>query len=181
MHLVHTHDVATLMVSLIGNEAAAGQIYNVAGAEFTSIAGCIHLMARVMGVEPNIVHVPLDVTKQLRTPLVHWGEAIVGGAAFSIDKALQDLDWRPHFGLEAAYRDSYEWYRGRAVATATTTTSRPTTSCSPASAADPATHLVVGRSSAHDGPMRTDIEFAFVDADGARCTECGSWLAGPAS
>jgi nucleoside-diphosphate-sugar epimerase len=111
VHLVHIHDVATLMASLIGNSAAAGQIYNVAGAEFTSIAGCIHLMARVMGVEPNIVHVPLDVSGQQRTPLVHWAEAIVGGTAFSIDKARHDLDWQPQFGLEAAYTDSYEWYR----------------------------------------------------------------------
>jgi hypothetical protein len=35
---------------------------------------------------------------------------------FSIDKALAHLDWKPAFGLEAAYRDSYEWFRaeGRA-------------------------------------------------------------------
>jgi nucleoside-diphosphate-sugar epimerase len=111
VHLVHIHDVATLMVALIGNAAAAGQIYNVAGAEFTSIAGCIHLMARVAGVEADIVHVPIDVTRQLRAPLVHWGEATIGGTAFSIDKALHDLDWRPQFGLEAGYRDSYEWYQ----------------------------------------------------------------------
>jgi hypothetical protein len=30
---------------------------------------------------------------------------------FSIDKALAHLDWEPSFGLEAAYRDSYEWFR----------------------------------------------------------------------
>jgi hypothetical protein len=23
---------------------------------------------------------------------------------------LRDLDWTPSFGLEAAYRDSYEWF-----------------------------------------------------------------------
>ena len=30
---------------------------------------------------------------------------------FSVDKALHDLDWRPQFGLEAGYRDSYAWFR----------------------------------------------------------------------
>jgi hypothetical protein len=29
---------------------------------------------------------------------------------FSIDKALDHLDWAPDFGLEAAYRDSYAWF-----------------------------------------------------------------------
>jgi nucleoside-diphosphate-sugar epimerase len=42
---------------------------------------------------------------------VHWGEALVGGAVFAIDKALRDLDWQPQFGLEDGYRDSYEWFR----------------------------------------------------------------------
>jgi nucleoside-diphosphate-sugar epimerase len=110
VHLVHVQDVARLMVSLIGNDAAIGQAYNVAGAEITSVLGCMRLMARAVGVEPEIVHVPLDVARRARPPLVHWGEGIVGGAMFSIDKALSELEWEPAFGLEDAYRDSYEWF-----------------------------------------------------------------------
>ena len=37
VHLVHVADVAALMASIAGNDRAAGQIYNVAGAEITSI------------------------------------------------------------------------------------------------------------------------------------------------
>jgi nucleoside-diphosphate-sugar epimerase len=110
VHLVHVQDVARLMVSLIGNADAVGQVYNVAGAEITSVLGCITLMARAVGVEPQVVHVPLEVARRARPPLVHWGESIVGGAMFSIDKALNELDWQPEFGLEAAYRNSYEWF-----------------------------------------------------------------------
>jgi nucleoside-diphosphate-sugar epimerase len=110
VHVVHVQDVARLMVSLIGNERAHGQIYNVAGSEITSVEGCIRLMARAVGVEPHIVHVPLDVARRARPPLVHWGEAMVGGAIVSIDKALADLDWTPSFGLEDGYADSYAWY-----------------------------------------------------------------------
>lgn len=110
VHLVHVQDVARLMVSLVGNERAIGEVYNVAGAELTSVLGCIRLMARAVGVEPQIVHVPLDVAARARPPLVHWGEGIVGGAMFSIDKALAELDWAPVFGLEDAYRDSYRWF-----------------------------------------------------------------------
>jgi nucleoside-diphosphate-sugar epimerase len=110
VHLVHVQDVARLMVSLIGNDGAAGQAYNVGGAEITSVLGCIRLMARAVGVEPEIVHVPLEIARAARPPLVHWGEGIVGGAMFSIDKALAELDWEPEFGLEAGYRDSFEWF-----------------------------------------------------------------------
>ena len=52
----------------------------------------------------------IDVARRARTPLVHWGEAIVGGAIFANDKARADLDWRPQLGLEAAYADSYAWW-----------------------------------------------------------------------
>ena len=110
VHLVHVQDVASLMVSLIGNERAHQQIYNVAGSEITSVLGCIELMARAVGVRPDVVHVPLDVARQARHALVHWGEASVGGAMFSIDHALRDLDWSPSYGLEAAYADSYAWF-----------------------------------------------------------------------
>ena len=110
VHLVHVQDVADLMASIPGNPNAVGKTYNVAGAELTSITGCITLMARAAGVKPDIVHVPMEIAQRARPPLLHWGEALVGGAMFSIDAALADLDWSPSFGLEAAYRDSYEWY-----------------------------------------------------------------------
>ena len=110
VHLVHVQDVADLMASIPGNDAAIGQIYNVAGSELTSVTGCITLMARAVGVQPDIVHVPMEIARRARPPLLHWGEALVGGAMFSIDKALRDLDWSPSFGLEAAYADSYRWF-----------------------------------------------------------------------
>ena len=109
VHLVHVADVAALMASIAGNDGAAGQIYNVAGAEITSIRGAVQMMARAVGVEPDVVNVPLDVARTL-PPLVHWGEGLVGGIVFSIDKALAELDWRPQYGLEDGYRQSYEWF-----------------------------------------------------------------------
>jgi nucleoside-diphosphate-sugar epimerase len=110
VHLVHVADVARLMASIVGNPLTAGQIYNVAGAEVTSIIGAVQLMARAVGVEPRVVHVPIDLARGRTPPLVHWGEALTGGMMFSIDKALRDLDWTPDFGVEAGYRDSYEWF-----------------------------------------------------------------------
>jgi nucleoside-diphosphate-sugar epimerase len=111
VHLIHVGDVARLMASVVGNLAAIGQVYNVAGTEWSSVIGIIRFMARAVGTEADIVHVPVDIARRRNPPLVHWGEALTGGTVFSVDKALHDLDWRPQFGLEAGYRDSYAWFR----------------------------------------------------------------------
>jgi nucleoside-diphosphate-sugar epimerase len=110
VHLVHVQDVARLMVSLAGNTGAIGQTYNVAGADYSSVHGCIKLMADAAGVEANIVNVPLAAARRINPPLIHWGEGINGGTVYSIDKALDELDWSPSYTLPEAYADSYAWF-----------------------------------------------------------------------
>jgi nucleoside-diphosphate-sugar epimerase len=110
MQLVHINDVARLMAALVGNDRVRGEAYNVSGAEVTSIVGVVHLIARAMGVTPRIVNVPMDIARRQHPPLLHWGEALTGSAMLSIDKALRDIDWRPHFGIEGGYRDAYQWW-----------------------------------------------------------------------
>jgi nucleoside-diphosphate-sugar epimerase len=110
VHLIHVADVASLMASILGNEQAIGEIYNVSGTEWTSLLGAVRMMAAAVGVEPNIVHVPVEMARTLRAPLMHWHEGINGGTVYNIDKSLRHLDWRPKFGLEAGYRDSFEWW-----------------------------------------------------------------------
>jgi nucleoside-diphosphate-sugar epimerase len=111
VHLVHIDDVARGIASVAGCETAIGEAYNISGDEVTSVLGCMRLMAQVAGVEPEIVNVPLGLAWRQRPPLLHWGEALTGGAIFANDKAKADLDWAPQLGLEAAYRDSFEWWR----------------------------------------------------------------------
>src|SRR3546814_20552568 len=110
VHLVHVQDVASMMASLCGNTTVIGEAYNVAGAELTSVEGSIRLMARAVGVEPDIVHVPMELARRARPPLLHWGEAIVGGATFSIDKALRATAWKPAYTHAPGPRDPYEWF-----------------------------------------------------------------------
>lgn len=111
VHLVHIDDVARGIAAVAGSERAPGEAYNISGDELTSVLGCIRLMAQAAGVEPNIVHVPLELARRQRPPLLHWGEALTGGAIFANDKAKIDLPWEPQLGLEDAYRDSFEWWR----------------------------------------------------------------------
>jgi len=111
LSLVHIADVASFMASLVGNARVKGEAYNVSGAEVTSIVGVVHLVAKAMGVDARIVHVPMDIARAQRPPLLHWGEAVTGTAILSIDKALRDVEWTPRFGIEDGYRDSYAWWQ----------------------------------------------------------------------
>jgi nucleoside-diphosphate-sugar epimerase len=111
VHLIHIDDAARLMASVIGNERAIGEVYNVAGRDFASVVGHIELMAQAVGVEARIVRVPLPIASAVTAPLVHWAEALTGGMVFDITKTRRDFDCEPIFDLAAGYRDSYDWFR----------------------------------------------------------------------
>ncbi len=117
VQLIHVADVARCMAAVIETERSIGQAYTVTGREAATVSGMVHLMARAVGVEAQILHVPMEIARRANPPLVHWGEALMGSVSFSIDKALRELPWAPQFGLEDGYRDSYEWFvregRGR--------------------------------------------------------------------
>ncbi|GAC1593166.1 MAG: NAD-dependent epimerase/dehydratase family protein [Acidimicrobiales bacterium] len=112
VHLVDVADVADCMASIAAKHASFGQAYNIAGPELASVLGCVRLMAEAAGVEPDVVHVPLDVARQLSTPLVHWGEAIMGPTMLSTAKLRDEMGWVPATGLREAYRRSFEWWSG---------------------------------------------------------------------
>ena len=115
--LVHINDVARAMMSLLGREVVKGEAYNVSGSEFASIIGVVQLAARALGVRAQVVNVPMHLAREQRPPLLHWGESVAGSAVMSIDKLNTHTGWAPRYGVEAGYRDSYEWYKaeGRAL------------------------------------------------------------------
>lgn len=111
VHFIHTRDVARALVAVLGKDIAAGQIYNVAGKQFSSIAGYMQLMGEAVGATPEIIVMPDDLPVEMRSPIVHWLEASRGGMVFSIDKARRDLDWEPQLSLADGLADSYRWFR----------------------------------------------------------------------
>jgi nucleoside-diphosphate-sugar epimerase len=111
VHLVHVEDVARLMSAVCGNPAAIGKAYNVAGSETASIEAYVLLMARIVGVEPKIIHVPVDVARTARPPLLHWGEAFAGSATFSTRRAERELGFHPKYGIVDGMAHSYEWFK----------------------------------------------------------------------
>lgn len=111
VHFIHTRDAARAMCAVLGKPQAAGQIYNVAGKQFSSITNYMRLMADAVGVDPQIVVMPNDLPAQMRSPIVHWLEATRGSMVFSIDRIRHDLGWEPQLGLAEGLADSYAWFR----------------------------------------------------------------------
>ncbi len=109
--MIHINDVARAMVSLIGVDAVKGEAYNVVGTEVASIVGVVQLIGAAMDMAPRIVSVPMDTARKQRPALLHWGEALVGSAILSHDKLTALNGWRPRFGIEDGYRDSYTWFK----------------------------------------------------------------------
>ena len=75
----------------------------------------------------------MDIARRASPPLLHWGEAIIGGAMFSIDKALAELDWRPIVRARAAATRAPTSGSTRSGGTCSSTTSAATSRFSPAS------------------------------------------------
>ncbi|GMH37337.1 hypothetical protein BSKO_05210 [Bryopsis sp. KO-2023] len=109
--LGHVKDLATAFVKVLGNEKASGQIYNVAGERFVTFSGLAKACAEAMGApEPELVHFDakdFDFGGKKAFPMrdQHFFA--------SIDKAMEDLDWKPEFGLIDGLKDSYEKDFGR--------------------------------------------------------------------
>ncbi|WP_068086783.1 NAD-dependent epimerase/dehydratase family protein [Novosphingobium rosa] len=111
VHFIHTGDAARALCAVLGKPVAAGQTYNVAGGQFSSIAGYMQLMAQAVGVSPQIIRMPDDLPEDLRSPIVHWLEASRGSMVFDIAKIRRDLGWEPQMTLAEGLADSYRWFR----------------------------------------------------------------------
>lgn len=109
--LGHVKDLATAFSKVLGNAAAARQVYNISGERFVTFDGLAKACAEAAGAsEPELIHFnpkSVDLGKAKAFPLrdQHFFT--------SIEKAKKDLDWAPAFGLVDGLRDSYEKDFGR--------------------------------------------------------------------
>ncbi|MEA5463457.1 NAD-dependent epimerase/dehydratase family protein [Leptothoe sp. PORK10 BA2] len=103
--LGHCEDLAQAMVAILDNPKAIGQIYNISGERYVTFDGLALACAEAMGKPaPDIRHYDpkqFDFGKRKAFPMrvQHFFTAI--------DKAKQELDWTPRYGLVQGLRDSY--------------------------------------------------------------------------
>lgn len=109
--LGHVDDLAAAMAAVLGKPQAINQIYNVSDTRFVTFDGLAKLCATAAGksaADLEIVHYnpkEFDFGKQKAFPfrLQHFFT--------SVDKAIQDLNWKPQFdllaGLETSFQQDY--------------------------------------------------------------------------
>ena len=109
--LGHVQDLADAFVAVLGNPAAAGQVYNIAGDRLVTFAGLARACAQAAGApEPELVFYnpkDFDFGKAKAFPFrdQHFFT--------SVAKAQAELGWAPKFGLVDGLRDSYSKDFGR--------------------------------------------------------------------
>ena len=104
----HIQDLADAMAAVIGNDKAAGQIYNISGDRYVTFNGLAKACAEAMGKSPEeikLVHYDpkqFDFGKRKAFPIrqQHFFA--------DITKAQQDLHWQPQYDLVSGLKDSYQ-------------------------------------------------------------------------
>jgi nucleoside-diphosphate-sugar epimerase len=107
----HVDDLARAFVSALGNKRSIGQIYNITGEDIFTINGFISTAGKVVGVEPKVVYIDYKILAQLEKAASTF-QMFNGRSCFcSIDKAKNQLDWKPQHDLESGLRDTYQWFQ----------------------------------------------------------------------
>ncbi|MEL6556182.1 MAG: NAD-dependent epimerase/dehydratase family protein [Cyanobacteria bacterium J06621_11] len=107
-HLGHCQDLATAMVSVLGNTKAIGQIYNISGEKAVTFDGLARGCAIATGKGPSaikIVHYDpsdFDFGKKKAFPMR------VQHFFADISKAKAELNWQPQFSLIEGLKNSYQ-------------------------------------------------------------------------
>ena len=106
-HLGHCQDLAAAMVSVLGNDKAVGEIYNISGDKAVTFDGLARACVIAMDKDPNAVEIvhydpkDFDFGKKKAFPMR------VQHFFTDISKAKTDLDWQPQFSLIDGLKDSY--------------------------------------------------------------------------
>ncbi|MGG6265933.1 NAD-dependent epimerase/dehydratase family protein [Leptolyngbya sp. AN03gr2] len=101
----HVQDLAAAMASVLGNQSAIGQIYNVSGDREVTFDGLARACGEAVGKEVKIVHYDpkqFDFGKKKAFPMrtQHFFA--------DVHKAKTELNWEPEFDLVPGLKDSYQ-------------------------------------------------------------------------
>jgi dihydroflavonol-4-reductase len=124
-HMVHVSDLVSGLRLLAERPEAIGQVYVLGGDGYRSLNDVAALIARVLDVPPPRWHLPAWPF-QLAGSACEWVcrpfgvspplhrrrvDFFTKSRAFSIDKAREDLGYRPQVDLEHGIRETAVWYR----------------------------------------------------------------------
>lgn len=111
----HVDDLARAMLLAASTPAAIGEVFNITADSVTSLH-FIETIAKLMGIEPNIIMLPDAATASLTPPLPfnHRFQKLLH-AVVSCDKARRVLGFAPRYDFEAGHRHTYEWFMAQGL------------------------------------------------------------------
>ena len=124
-HMTYIDDLVNGFLLAATREEAIGEVFTIAGAEYTTLNELVDRIATAIGVKRRRIHIPLKpvlwasvvcdrVFRSLgmSPPLYpRRVEFFMLDRAFSIDKARKLLGYKPGVSLEDGLRRTAEWYR----------------------------------------------------------------------
>jgi nucleoside-diphosphate-sugar epimerase len=128
-HLTYIDDLITGMLLAATHPAAVGEVFTIAGPEYTTIRELVSRMAGVLGRREPRLHVPFApvymasvLCERVCTPLgidpplyPRRVEFFSKDRAFDISKARDVLGFEPAIELVEGLRLTAEWYRGKGL------------------------------------------------------------------
>lgn len=113
MHVSSAYNTGRMIAAIAGQPQTIGQDYTCGHDTFMTGDGYIKLMAKAVGVEPNIVHIPTDVLMSINYPeKSDWllNELTRHNVAFSVERFKADFsDFEWTMSLEEAMKNVIEW------------------------------------------------------------------------
>jgi nucleoside-diphosphate-sugar epimerase len=110
----HVDDLAVAFASVLGKDEVTGQAYNVTAEKSVTYSGYVNTLAQIVGVEPQIVYVPLERMRGLPRPF--WPYVWQRNLITTVDRAKCQLDWSQRYDFEAGHRHTYEWFQREGLA-----------------------------------------------------------------
>lgn len=104
----HVDDLAVEFILAAQSPRALGQAYNFTGPDAITINGYIAMLGRIVGMEPQVVHLTPETVRSLERPPFpyDWQRSTI----YSMDKAKEELGFRHQFTMEAGLVHCYQWY-----------------------------------------------------------------------
>ena len=106
----HVDDLCELMVAMVGQPAARGEVFNVTAEGLTS-SRYVQELAAIVGADPDVVFVPDDVLASLTRPVFGHLFGVRHHAIASIEKATSLLGFRPRYDFVDGHVETYAWFR----------------------------------------------------------------------
>ena len=105
----HVNDLCDLMMAIVGNPSAMGQVFNIT-AEAVTVNRYVETLAAIVGVEPHVVTIPDDMLTSIGAPVFGHLFTRSHHAALSIDKAQRLLGFAPRHDFRSGHEHTYAWF-----------------------------------------------------------------------